>query len=217
MIVHRFPQYSPEYWAAKKGLPSASEFHRIITPAKWEYAAGAYTYACELVAQDYDYNYGMNDEFATAAMRNGTIIEPESRRLYEFQRNCDVEQVGLCISDCGRFACSPDGLVSDDGGIELKHPTAATHVKWLMAGGVPAEHLAQCHGFLLVTKRQWIDFLSFYPGMPLLLARVTPDEKTVALAEALERFDRTLNEIRGKVASHEPVTAAPREPQEVYF
>lgn len=217
MIVHRFPQYSDEYWQAKKGKPSASQFHRIITPAKWEYASGAYTYACELVAQDYDYNYGMHDEFATSAMRNGTIIEPEARRAYEFYTGCDVEQVGLCVSDCGRFVCSPDGLVGDDGGIELKHPTAATHVKWLMAGGVPAEHVAQCHGFLLVTRRAWITFMSWYPGMPPLMARITPDEKTVKLAEALERFDRTLNEIRNKIAGGEPVAIAPREPQESYF
>lgn len=217
MIVHNFAQYSDEYWQAKKGKPSASNFNRILTPAKWEYASGAYTYACELVAQDYDYNYGMNDEFATAAMRNGTIVEPEARRAYEFYCGCDVKQVGLCETDCGRFVCSPDGLVGDDGGLELKHPTAATHVKWLMAGEVPAEHLAQCHGFLLVTKRAWIDFMSWYPGMPPLLKRVTPDEKTVKLAEALERFDKTLNEIRNKIAGSEPVAIAPRQPQESYF
>lgn len=217
MIVHRFAQYTPEYWEAKKGKPSASEFHRIITPAKWEYAAGAYSYACELVAQEYDYNYGQPDAFATAAMRNGTIIEPEARRAYTFYTGREVEQVGLCVSDCGRFACSPDGLVGEDGGIELKHPTAATHVKWLLAGGVPPEHLAQCHGFLLVTKRSWIDFLAWYPGMPPLLVRVEPDEKTLKLAEALERFDRTLGEVRASIAGREPAFGRPKEPQESYF
>lgn len=217
MKVFRFAQYSEEYWQAKKGLPSASNFHRIITPAKWEYATGAYTYACELVAQYYDYNYGMHDEFSTAAMRNGTIIEPEARRAYEFYSGRDVEQVGLCISDCNRFCCSPDGLVGDEGGIELKHPTAATQVKWLLAGVVPPDHLAQCHGFLLVTKRKWIDFLSFYPGMPQLIVRVEPDEKTVKLAEALETFGKTLTEMRRLIAEHEPMRMAPREPQEAYF
>lgn len=217
MKIMRCPPYSDEYWQAKKGLPSASNFHRIITPAKWEYAAGAYSYACELIAQEYDYNYGAHEEYATAAMRNGIIMEPEARRAYEFYSGRDVEQVGLCISDCSRFCCSPDGLVGDEGGIELKHPTAATHVKWLLAGVLPPEHAAQCYGFLLVTKRQWIDFMAWYPGMPQLVVRVTPDEKMLKMAEALEKFATTLADMRRRIAERNPAVMATREPQESYF
>lgn len=184
---------------ARRGIPTASEFHRIITPKKWEFAAGAESYAIELIAETYDYDYGKQSEFATAAMRNGTIIEPQCRSFYEMERNVDVERVGFVTTDDERFGCSPDGLVADDGGLELKHPTAATHIKWLLAGVVPAEHLAQCYGGIIVTRRQWWDFLSWYPGLPPLLVRVEPDEYTVRLAEALEKFWTTYTDIKAKI------------------
>lgn len=217
MKVFDCPQYSPEWWDRRRGVPTASEFPRILTPAKWQYAAGADTYICELVGQLYDYDYGPRNDFATAAMKNGTVMEPESRRFYSLETNCDVQQVGFCMTDDGRFGCSPDGLVGDDGGLELKHPIAATQVKWLMAGVVPPEYLAQIHGSLLITKRHWWDFLSYYPGMDPLLVRVVPDEKTLLLAEALETFWQRLTEVRSKIAATTDPVAAAREPQPAYF
>lgn len=217
MKVFDFKQYSPEWWQTRRGIPTASEFNRIVTPAKWQMASGAETYACELVAQTYDLGYGFSSDQATTAMRNGTIMEPEARRYYELQRECDVKQVGFCISDCGRFGASPDGLIGDDGGLELKHPTAATQVKWLWAGVVPQEHLAQCYGGMLVTKRSWWDFLSYYPGMEPLLVRVTPDEKMLKLAESLEKFDKMLTEIRQKIVAGGDPVACTRSNEESYF
>ncbi len=217
MKVFDFDQYSQEWWDVRRGVPTASEFNRIVTPAKWQMGEGAKTYACELVAQAYDINYGETSDFATAAMRNGTIMEPEARRYYELETGSDVQQVGFCLSDCGRWGCSPDGLVGDDGGLELKHPTAATQVKWLMAGTVPIEHLAQCYGGMIVAKRSWWDFLSYYPGMEPLHVRVVPDEKLVKLTEALELFWKMLTEIRTKIEGGGDPVAATREPQESYF
>ncbi len=216
MRIVNCQQYSPEWWKARCGVPTASEFHRIVTPAGWKFATGATTYALELIAQRYDYNYGMHEGYVSAAMRNGTVMEPEARRYYEFELGVKVQQVGFVISDCGRWGCSPDSLVGDDGGLELKHPTAATHIKWLLAGGVPPEHLAQCHGCLLVTKRKWWDFASYYPGLPPLIVRVVPDGKTVALADALEKFWLMLTDMRARVEWHESV-AVIGEPVESYF
>lgn len=216
MQTFDFAQYSPEWWRAHQGKPSASNFNRIITPAKWEFASGAKSYAFELIGEFYDYSYGPRDDFATAAMRNGTIMEPESRRYYEFSTGLEVKQVGLCISDCDRWCCSPDGLVGDEGGLELKHPTAATHVKWLLDGVVPAEHLAQCYGSLLVTRRKWWDFLSYYPMLPPLLIRVVPDDKMLRLAEALEKFWAMLSEMRSKIDGGEPAPIFGK-PQLAYF
>lgn len=201
-------QYTPEWWAARRGKPSVSNFHRIVTPKKWEWATGAESYAAELIGECYDYNYGPQSEYATVAMKNGTIMEPAARRFYEFETNADVTEVGLVGDDSQRFVCSPDGLVGDEGGLELKHPTAATHVKWLLADEVPTEHLAQCHGSLLVTKRDWWDFMAWYPGLPPLLKRVTPDEKTVALAEAIEKFWTMLSAMRQRIEGGTPIYVA---------
>lgn len=215
MIVHDCEQYSPEYWKLKQGLPSASEFNRIVTPAKWEYAKGAETYMQELIAQDFDFGYGQQEGYVSAAMKNGTLMEPESRRYYEMQRDCEVRRVGLVVSDCGRYAYSPDSLVGDEGAVELKNPAPATHIKWLLAGGVPLEHLAQCHGGLLVANLKWIDFMSYCRRLPPLLVRVYPDDKTKQLGVALNKFWDGLCDMRAKIAA----TAAPVPPvtQESYF
>lgn len=214
MIVHNCEPYGAEYWELKRGKPSCSDFHRIVTPKKWEFAAGAETYCHELIGQEYDHDYGMTEGYVSAAMRNGIIMEPESRRYYEMKRDCEVKRVGLVISDCGRFAYSPDSLVGDDGALELKNPTPAVHIKWLLAGVIPPEHLAQCHGALLVAKLAWIDFMSYCPMLPPLLVRLVPDEKTVALAEALEKFWMMLSGMRQKITPYIPRTS---NPQESYF
>ena len=188
MIVHDCQQYDATWFKLRRGVPTASDFHRIVTAAKWEYAAGRDSYIDDLIADKFCPWYGCVDDYVSAAMKNGSIMEPTARRFYEFDRNCDVKQVGFITTDDGRFGCSPDGLVGDDGGLECKSPKHTTHVSWLRAGGVPTKHLAQCHGCLVVTGRDWWDFLSYAEGLPPLLVRVERDDKTKRLAEYLETF-----------------------------
>lgn len=186
MKVFDCPQYSSAWWKARVGIPTASNFHRIITPKKWEYAAGAKTYIHELIADMHDPQYAMEEQYVSDAMAHGSYLEPEARRFYEFSQGQKVQEVGFITND--RFGCSPDGLVGDDGGLELKCPALKTHVKWLLDGVVPAEHLAQCAGFLVVTGRTWVDFMSYCPPLPNLLLRITIEEKTVSLRTCLDQF-----------------------------
>lgn len=173
---------------ARRGIPTASEFSRIITPAQWKYAAGASTYICELIAEQYNPNYGFFDEYASLAMANGTLREPEARRYFEFATGHKVQEVGFCLSDCGRYGASPDALVGDDGGLEIKAPDLKTHVKWCIEGELPKEHAAQVHGCMFVTGRSHWWWLSYCPPLPELLIRVERDEKTEQLGEAVEKF-----------------------------
>ena len=188
MKIFDFQQYTSEWWEARRGVPTASEFARIISPKKWEYAAGAQGYIHDLIAETYDPAYGRHDQYVSRAMAVGTHLEPEARRFYEFSRGDEVQEVGFCLTDDGHFGCSPDALVGEEGGLELKSPAYKTQVKWLLDGGAPPEHLAQCHGFLVVTGRPWIDFLSYCPPLPSLLVRVERDAKTKNLAVSLELF-----------------------------
>jgi len=200
MIVHReFRQYEPQWFAAHRGRPSGSNFGRIITPARGDFSKSAREYAYELIAELYDPEYGMVTDYASAAMRNGTIMEPEARRFYEYERDRDAEQVGLCETDDGRFICSPDSLCGEDGCLELKSPTYKTHIKYLCNGTLPDEYKPQCHGHLLVTQRAWCDFMSYCRGLPPLLVRVQPDEYTLRLAEALEQFWAQYTELRARI------------------
>ncbi|MEM1271791.1 MAG: lambda exonuclease family protein [Bacteroidota bacterium] len=206
MKVINCKQQTAEWWQARRGVPTASEFKRICTPKKWQYADGAVTYAQELIAELYDPFYGCHEDYVSAAMAHGSAIEPEARRFYEFNQGVQVEQVGFCTTDDGLLGCSPDGLVGDDGGIECKAPKIHTHIRWLLDGGVPPEHLAQCHGFLVVTGRQWVDFLSYCPQLPELLVRVERDEKTQQLAGCLNEFCGCYAALKSRIESKHRVT-----------
>lgn len=185
MIVHRCEQYTAEWFTLRRGVPTASAFDKIITPKTGKLAAAHEGYVCELIADLCRLDYP-GERAATPAMRNGTLTEPEARRFYEMER--DVEQVGICFSDDGRFACSPDGLVGDDGLLELKCPEPKTHVGYLLANDLPTEYVAQVHGQLIVTGRKWVDFMSYCPGFRPLLVRVEPCEFTDKLRDVLEEF-----------------------------
>lgn len=181
-------QYSEPWWEARRGVPTASNFKRIITPATGKLSAQADDYICELIAEKY--HIGAMDELsgpATAAMRNGTETEPEARRWYCLEQD-DVREVGFIMTDCGRFGCSPDGLVGENGGLELKCPVGKTHIRYLLDGHLPDEYKAQVHGSLIVSGRAWWDFLSYVPGLPPFKIRVEPDDFTDKLRAALEVF-----------------------------
>lgn len=201
MKVFDFEQYSPDWWAVRRGVPTASEFGSIITPKKLQLAAAHQTYIHRLIGDTFSLDYGKAEGPVTEQMRRGTINEPESRRWYEMHRDCEVTQIGFCKTDDDRAGCSPDGLVGDDGVLELKNPSAHTHVAWLLEGGLPDEHKAQVHGQLIVTGRQWADFLSYCPGLPPLLVRVEPDAFTEALRKCLDdflaKYTEALNKISG--------------------
>ena len=199
MRVIEGPQYTDEWWRVRRGIPTASEFGAIITPAKGEMSKQAIGYVCQLIADRYDPAYGMQEDYVSAAMKNGTDAEPDARRTYEMLRDVDVHEVCFCVTDDGRIGASPDGLVGDDGVLELKCPQPKTQVQYLVGGELPAAYRPQVHGHLVVTGRAWCDFMSYSPGLPPLLLRVTPDDYTAklraALAEFLELYDETLQSL----------------------
>lgn len=188
MKVIKCEPYDDVWWESRRGVPSTSEFGSIITPKREEFAAASHAYACQLIAEHFDGDYGPQSDFQTAAMKNGHIMEPESRNYYEFHRNCDVERVGFITTDDGRFGSSPDALVGEDGLLELKNPGAEAQVKYLLGGTLPEIYKPQCHGQLIVSGRKWMDFLSYHPGLPKLLVRVEPNEFTEKLRACMEQF-----------------------------
>ena len=187
MKVYNFPQYDAEWWAIRRGVPTVSEFKKLLTAGgKLSEQAGGY--ACKLIGDLYDRQYPRTDTYVSAAMKNGTMLEPEARAWYELETGQTVRQVGFCLTDDGRFGASPDALVGDDGVLELKSPNPQTHVEWLIGGVLPAEHGPQVHGALIVTGRPWCDFMSYVDGLPALRVRVEPDAYTAKLKEAMEVF-----------------------------
>lgn len=209
MIVYEFPQYSPEWWATRRGIPTASCFGKIITPKTAKLSSQSVDYACRLIGDMFDPAYGQVEEAASLAMRQGIDMEPEARAFYCLDRDTDVRQIGFCTTDDGRFGCSPDSLVGEDGVLELKCPQAATHISYMLGGDLPDEYKAQVHGHLAVTGRAWCDFMSYCPGLPPFLVRTTPNVFTIALKVALESFWVSYSEMLAKVRAYgqEPTLA----------
>jgi hypothetical protein len=111
-----------------------------------------------------------------------------------------VEQVGLCYSDDKKFACSPDGLVGEDGGLEIKCPLVATHIGYLLNGELPSDYFQQVQGCLFVTGRKWWDFMSYSPGLKPFIIRVKRDEGFISLLKgSLITFCKELDEITERI------------------
>ena len=197
MIILDCEQGSPEWTEARRGIPTASEFGRIITPKTGKMAAAANKYMAELIASTVI--DGSADWSGGHWTERGIILEPEARDWYAFERDVDIQQIGLALRNDGKAGASPDGLVGDDGGLEIKCPKPSTHVEWLMAGTLPDEHKAQVHGNLLICEREWWDFVSYCPGLRPLVIRVTPDNFTEALSSALDEFIQRLATTKAQI------------------
>ena len=127
-------------------------------------------------------------------MTRGTLLEPEARRIYAAQTGRDVDEVGFARLDTDTYTLgsSPDGLVGETGGIEIKSPSAKVHVATVLSGAIPDYNRAQVQAFLHVTGREWCDFISYYPGEPLFIIRDFPDPRwQKAIQSAAEQFEET--------------------------
>ncbi len=112
-------------------------------------------------------------------MERGTALEPEAREAYEFITDYEVVETGFILDDSEEFGCSPDGLVGEQGGLEVKCPSTGVHVSYLRKGVVPAKYYQQVQGCMWITGREWWDFMSYHPEMPHLLVRARRNEKFI--------------------------------------
>ena len=182
MIILDCEQRSEEWHAARRGIPTASNFGCILTPTG-KPSTQAEGYMLKLLAA---WATGKTeDAYQNAWMERGSEIEAEARDWYEFHSDADVQQVGLVYRDETRLvACSPDGLVPD-GGFECKCPAGSTQVGYLLDGRLPMKYIPQVQGSMYVTGRKWWDFLSYHPDFTKqLLIRVERDEQYIGLLHA---------------------------------
>lgn len=195
MIVIPCVQGSPEWIAARCGIPTSSNFSKILTPGG-KLSASAEPYICQLIAERI---LGASlDPYVSDWMERGKMLEPEAVAYYEMQRDQDTEAVGFAMHDTVMAGCSPDRLVGSDGGLEIKCPSPAVHVGNLL--GMAEKHRCQVQGSLWITGRAWWDLLSFHPEMPPALIRIERDEEYIAaLDKAIREFCERLEESRLKI------------------
>jgi len=191
-------QGSPEWASARCGIPSSSNFDKIVT-TKGEPSKQARKYLLQTAGERIT---GKAEEtFKSSAMTRGTEMEAEARAFYELTTGKKVEQVGFCVTEGNAiYGCSPDGLIDDDGMVEFKCPLLANHVSYLIDGGLVEEYWQQVQGGMLVTGRKWCDIVSYYPAMKPLVIRVLPDLIFQAkLRLALDNFCTELDDMVKKL------------------
>jgi len=180
MRIDQNEQGSPEWLAARLGIPSASMFAKLVT-TKGIWSASADAYINQLVAERLT---GEREEvFQSHHMLRGTELEPDARDLYSLISDAEVTEVGFCLHDTLSAGCSPDGLIGEDGGLEIKCPAPSTHVEYLRGGVLPSKYKQQVMGCLWITGREWWDFVSYHPTMKPLIVRVERDEEYIAALE----------------------------------
>lgn len=193
-------QRTEGWYEARRGVPTASQFGKLITPTG-KRASSADSYIDELIAEKLTGESKIIP--TTAAMQHGIDMEPKARDYYRFMYDREVTEVGLCLHDEISAGASPDGLIGHDGILEIKCPQPHTMVKYLRENRLPPEYVAQVMGQLWICDRQWADFLAYHEKMKPLLIRVERDEEFIAelsaiVTEAVEIIDRNVNQLRGK-------------------
>lgn len=179
-------QGTPEWIAARVGSLGASRVAEALARTKAGYAATRANLLSELVVERLTGQPA--EHFVTPAMAWGTEKEPEARAAYAFRFDRDVDLVGLVPHPTisGTHA-SPDGLIADDGLIEIKCPSTATHIETLLGGQIPGKYVTQIEWQMACTGRSWCDFASFDPRLPeemrLFVKRFDRDDKRIAEME----------------------------------
>lgn len=179
-------QRSDEWFKARLGRATASRFADCLATIKTGEAATRRNYRIQVVTERLT---GQKQEsFTNAAMEWGTMTEPQARSAYEFHTDNEVQEVGFFPHPDLMAGASPDGLIGDDGLLEIKCPNSTTHVEYLDAGVLPSKYVPQVQGQLWITGRKWADFVSFDPRMPhnlqLFVCRVERDDQYIAELEA---------------------------------
>ena len=200
MIVCKAQQGTDEWLQDRCGVPTASMFSNILT-ATGKASSSAKNYQYQLLA---DWLAGQPvDPFpANFWMIRGTELEPVARETYEFITDNSVSEIGFVLRDDRMVGCSPDGLVDDNGLIEIKCPKASTHVSYILGKKLPDTYKQQVHGQLWIMEREWCDFFSYHPDMPVFKIRVQRDEKYIkTLADEMDIFIDKLLCLRKKLRS----------------
>lgn len=184
----RVIQGSPEWWSLRAGIPTASEFGSIITPAKGDYASAAETYASRLVAEA----LGWRTDFqGTPDTERGAYFEAKAREWLNYKHNLGIRSCGFFMDDAETYGASPDGMTPDECPVEIKCPDLHTFCEWKARGELPLKHKAQVHGEMWVTNAPRCVFLA-YPSDEQAMAKVEPLMLTIERDDFTERLGKHL-------------------------
>ena len=194
-------QRTEEWFEARMGCVTASRTADVMAKTKSGYAASRANYMAELICERLTGE--RQGGFSSAAMQWGTETEPQARMAYEIMTGATVVETGFVLHpEIAGFGASPDGLIGEDGLIEIKCPNTATHIDTLLADKVPTKYIIQMHVQMLCTGRAWCDFVSFDPRLPIdlhmFIKRVERDNKLAE--EIVTEVQSFLADMEAKIA-----------------
>jgi hypothetical protein len=191
MKVFDFPQKSPAWFEARRGLPTASRFDSILTPKTGKPAAAQETLINALIAESIvppDSGF-LRPQFISEEMEQGIKLEAEARCAFELEHaKLPVTEAGFILHDSGTFGASPDALVGEIGGCEIKCPLASTLVGYIRAGVLPDAYKCQVHGSMIVTGRSTWSFFGYSRNLPPFHLQIKRDQFTDLLEREITAF-----------------------------
>lgn len=195
-------QGTPEWHELRLGVPTASEFDALMTP---EFALRTgetpKTFLYKKVAEHLT---GPLPQWSGNATDQGHFLEPEAVPFFEMETGLDVRKVGFILADGARCGCSPDGLIGDDSGLEIKCPGALNHTRYFCEGALPKAYVAQVHGSMFVTGRTSWHFMSYHRKLPPFHLIVKRDEAVMALiSKALTKFYADFDATRDRMTANQ--------------
>jgi hypothetical protein len=183
-------QGSPEWFQARAGIPTASEFSTVM--AKGGGASVTRAKYMRQLAGEILTGEPAPEGYSNAFMERGKLLEDEARSLFAFMRDVEPQRVGFIRN--GQKGASPDSLIGENAGLEIKVAIPAVQIERLQRGTLPTEHVAQVQGSMLVSERDTWDFMSYCPKLPPLILTIPRDEAYIAtLAKAVDAFNEELD------------------------
>lgn len=208
--VFDFEQGSAEWFAARAGIPTASEFQTLLREGKGGGRSVTKDNYMRKLAGEILTGDPAPEGYSNAFMERGKELEDEAREWFAFTQDIEPQRVGFIKN--GRAGCSPDSLLGEDSGLEIKVAIPAVQIERIQKGRLPPEHVAQVQGSMWVTERKTWRFISYCPKLPPLVLTVERDEDKIAeIAKAVAAFNeeldalvqsiRTATDIKGALAA----------------
>lgn len=189
--VFDFDQGSADWFEARAGLPTASEFATVMAKGKDGGASVTRARYMRKLAGEILTGEPDPDTYTNTHMERGKAMEDEARNLYAYLKNLEPQRVGFIRN--GQKGASPDALVDVDGGLELKSASREVQIERLQRDALPPEHKAQVLGNIWVCEREWWDFVSYCPKLPPLIIRVPRDDIYIRqISAAVDAFNEEL-------------------------
>lgn len=186
-------QGSPKWFAARAGIPTASQFSTVMASGRGGAESKTRrTYMLKLAGEIITGD--PMDSFSNAHTERGHEMEPEARNFYAFRHDVDPQLIGFIRN--GNAGASPDSLIGENGLLEIKTKLPHLLIDVTLRGEFPTDHKAQCQGQLWIAEREWIDLICYWPKMEPFIARAYRDEEYIKqLARAVDQFNDELAEI----------------------